>query len=200
VTFKAPYLPYDSLRRVADEFFTMHHPSRALPIPIESIVEIKFGIDIVPVPGIRDLYEIDSAISSDLATIYIDDFVYKCREKRYRFSLAHELSHRLVHSDIFKQFSFNTLDAWKSAITAIPEDQYSWIELQAYDLAGLILVPSEPLARTHSEVCATASSAGISLQDIGQEAMKVVCDFIGAPFGVSADVIRKRLKKDGIVP
>ena len=47
----APYLPYEKLRAVADEFLKQHHPSGELPIPIEKIVEFRLRLDIVPVPG-----------------------------------------------------------------------------------------------------------------------------------------------------
>jgi hypothetical protein len=37
--FKVPYLRYDQIRAVADRLLAKHHPSHAIPVPIEQIVE-----------------------------------------------------------------------------------------------------------------------------------------------------------------
>ena len=110
MTIKAPYLPYEKLREIADGFLTQHHPSGRIPVPIAEIVEFQFGMDIVPVPGLNEFLEMDSSISNDLATIYINASVFARQPSRYRFSLAHELSHRLIHGDLFReQLSFGNL-------------------------------------------------------------------------------------------
>jgi len=199
VAIRAPYLPYDKLREEAEAFFVQHHPSRTIPIPIAAIVEFGFEMDVVPVPGLHDAFDIDSSISNDLTTIYIDEYVFKKRPARYNFSLAHELSHRLIHSDLFReQLSFASLAEWKSAMMSIPPDEYGWIEWQAYSLAGLILVPSRHLAAVYSRAELSAAKAGISLRDIDAQAAKAVCANIAKEFQVSGDVIRKRLKFDDI--
>jgi hypothetical protein len=58
------------------------------PPPIEEIAEIKCGLDIIPLPGLRDLLEVDGFISSDLSCITVDQFVLERRLNRYRFTLA----------------------------------------------------------------------------------------------------------------
>jgi hypothetical protein len=139
----APFLPYDALRKIANRFLMEHHPSGEIPIPIEEIVEFELELDIVPVPGLQDEFDIEAFITSDLTEIRVDQFIQSKRPARYRFSLAHEVAHFLVHQDIFKELrKFSTIAEWKDVITTIPEEPYSWIEWQAYALAGLILVPS----------------------------------------------------------
>lgn len=120
---KAPRLPYDRLREIAESFLAEYHARRSLPVPIEEIIEFQFKMDIVPVPGIRGVLEIDAWVSNDLTTIHVDEFVYYKRPNRYRFSLAHELSHRLIHADVFKQLRFKTIAEWRAAIDSIPTDQ-----------------------------------------------------------------------------
>src|SRR5579871_4472789 len=141
----APFLPYEKLRSVADAFLKQHHPSGDLPIPIERIVEFKLGLDIVPVPGLQDGFDIDAFITNDLTEIRVDDFIQQKRPARYRFSLAHEVGHLLIHKDVLSELKFSTIKEWKEAFLAIPEEEYGWIEWQAYCLAGLILVPGPPL-------------------------------------------------------
>jgi hypothetical protein len=51
--FAAPYLSYEDLRQKADEFLAAHHPKGAIPVPIEEIIEMQLGIDIVPMPLAR---------------------------------------------------------------------------------------------------------------------------------------------------
>ena len=96
MAFKAPYLPYDTLRPRADAFLRQYHPDRTLPVPIELIVERDFGIEIVPMPGLQYGFDTVAFISRDLTEIRVDEDVFKSRPNRYRFSLAHELAHRLL--------------------------------------------------------------------------------------------------------
>ncbi len=198
MTVKAPYLPYDKLRTCAAEFLAQHHPSGTVPTPIAAIVEFQFGMDIVPIPGLRDLFEVDSSISNDLTTIYVDEFVFNKRSARYHFSLAHELSHRLIHGEVFRQLVFRNLAEWKRAITSIPPDQYNWIEWQAYSLAGLILVPSGPLRAAYDRTSTRAALAGVVVEDADVQARRIVAASLAKEFCVSADVIQKRLKYDRI--
>jgi hypothetical protein len=113
MTIKAPFLPVEKLREVADTFLGKYNSSGTIPVPIEQIVEFDFQIDIVPTPGLHDYFDIDSYPSSDLTEFHVDESIYKHQPKRYRFSLAHELSHLLVHGDIFAQLSFSNIGEWK---------------------------------------------------------------------------------------
>lgn len=84
----APFLPYESLRGIADRFLKEHHPSGEIPIPVEEVVEFKLELDIVPVPGLQDEFDIEAFITSDLKEIRVDQFIQRERPARYRFSLA----------------------------------------------------------------------------------------------------------------
>jgi Zn-dependent peptidase ImmA (M78 family) len=196
VTIKAPYLPYDLLRIKAQDFLIEHHPSGTIPIPIAAIVEFQFNMDIVTIPGLLESLDVDSSISSDLTTIYIDERVFKKYPTRYHFSVAHELSHLLIHEDVFRQLHFGNLNEWKAAMASIPQSQYTWIEQQAYNLAGLILVPPEHLSNAYARCKKDAEAVGISLAELDSQAIKIICANIGREFEVSAAVICKRLKFD----
>jgi hypothetical protein len=143
---QAPYFSYEDLRRQANEFLARHHPDGTIPIPIEEIVEFQLGMDIVPTPGLHQLLEVDGFISSDLREIRVDQSVYQSRPGRYRFTLAHEIGHSILHADIIRSRSFRTIAEWKTFVNSIPDKEHGWIEYQAYAFAGLLLVPSEPLA------------------------------------------------------
>jgi hypothetical protein len=194
----APYLPYDRLRAAADDFLREHHPSGELPVPIEKIVEFRFGLDIVPVPGLQDGFDVDAYITSDLSEIRVDRFIQQKRPTRYRFSLAHELAHLIIHQEVFAQLKFSTIEEWKAVISSIPEQQYGFIEWQAYCLGGLILVPPKPLKEIFEVKVKEASAAGLDLYEVDEDYRKIVHNHIGGYFDVSGDVIKRRMKYDGL--
>ncbi|MCH8042101.1 MAG: ImmA/IrrE family metallo-endopeptidase [Planctomycetes bacterium] len=196
---KAPFLPYDKLREVADTFLAEHHPEGTLPVPIERIAEYEFDLDIVAIPGLQNNLEMESAPSKDLKTVYIDEFVYKNRPNRYRFSLAHELAHIVLHKDIIAELDFSSVFEWKAVVAGIPHDQLRWIEFQAYSLGGLILVQEKPLHDHFSTAVDAARSVGaISSAVPSEEVRKMVESYIASPFEVSAGVISRRVKADNL--
>jgi len=147
-------LSYDILRQEANRFLQQYHPSGETPVPIEQIVEFQFEIDIVPEPGLHQHFDIDSYITADLQEIRTDEFVYQSRPGRYRFSLAHELGHRVLHQYVFSALTFNRIADWKQVIAnAFTEKEYGYLEWQASSFAGLILVPVAALATRYDEVC-----------------------------------------------
>lgn len=194
---KAPYLPYDVLRQRAEQFLSQHHSSREIPIPIEEIIEFQFEIDIVPEPGLHEHFDVDSYITRDLTEIRVDEFVYQSRPGRYRFSLAHELGHRVLHQDVFSCLTFSTINEWRQAISnVIPEKQYGYLEFQASSFAGLILVPSTELELEYDKVCKVLEAHGLSMDEDSEVARDLVSQHIAESFGVSSAVVKRRLQYD----
>jgi Zn-dependent peptidase ImmA (M78 family) len=191
-----PYLPYDRLRPIADDFLGKHNASNGFPIPIEAIVDNDFKIDIVPTPGLHRHFDIDSYITSDFSAIHIDDYVYESRPNRYRFSLAHELSHFLIHQDVFAQLSFSTIGQWKESVTSIPEKEYGLLEFQANSLAGLILVPPNELANRFGIVASTLKVNDLDIND--PAVLDRVESHLADQFKVSKTVILRRLEFDNL--
>lgn len=66
-----PHLSYDQLRRYAEAFLARYHASKRIPIPIERIVEFELELDIIPVPGLEEAFEIVGFTSSDLSEITV---------------------------------------------------------------------------------------------------------------------------------
>ena len=61
------------------------------------------------------------------------------QERRYRFTLAEELAHIILHSDIYKEVK--TFDDYFKAERSISEDSYHRLDRNAKELAGIILMP-----------------------------------------------------------
>lgn len=195
------YLSYEDLREQADSVLARHASSGQIPIPIEHMVEFGYGITIIPLPGLQVVHEVDAFLSRDRATVYVDNSVIEHRSpNRYRFSLAHELGHFLLHQDVYSMVSFSTAEEWKRIIHEMSEKDREWLEWQAYAFAGLILVPRNPLKDRLFQATKVATKAGFSLKDNDEVAKNYVSTWLGKQFGVSSQVIQKRLDKDGLWP
>lgn len=197
---EVPRHSYEELRKRADNFLRTYNPKGTIPVPIEEIVEFKFGIDIIPIPGLHQGYEIDGFISSDLSAISVDQFVYESRPGRYRFTLAHELGHAVLHRQVYEAAAFSTIKEWKRFIEDIDLQDYEWLEWQAYAFAGLILVPPVPLKKKFAEAVHQANAAGLSIRKVGDVAKLYIASWLAKEFDVSSQVIEKRLEKDKLWP
>ena len=198
--FRVHYIPKDELVRQSEAFLRRHHPSRELPVPIEGIVEFGLGLDIVPVPGLQSSFDVVAYITHDRKEIRVDQYVLESRENRYRFSLAHEVGHLVLHPELFEHLHFDNIAAWKAAITdSIPEKEYRILEWQANCFAGLVLVPQAELANAFGAWREKLANVGLNLDEQGDGVWDALEDHIGREFVVSADVIHKRLEFDGLL-
>ncbi|MFQ5881781.1 MAG: ImmA/IrrE family metallo-endopeptidase [Candidatus Methylomirabilales bacterium] len=195
-----PFLSYDALRRRARDFLQTYHPSGTIPVPIEEIVEFEYEIDIIPVPGLHEAFEIDGFISSNLKAMTVDAFVYNRRPGRYRFTLAHELAHAVLHRRIYLAHRFRTVENWKRFQREMDEEDRRWMEWQAYAFAGLVLVPPDPLRDQYGKAVRAARKVGLSIQKVGEVARPYIADYLARRFVVSAQVIERRIEKDRLWP
>ncbi len=190
--------PYNRLRRFAEDYLSRVHPSGGTPIPIDEFLDHPHGIDIVPVEG---LYEttVLSYTAKDMKTIYIDKRIFVSRNPyRYRFCVAHELAHVLIHRQVYEAADFGDVESWKRFLASIPDDDYAWFENQAYNLAGLLLVPPKPLEVEYLTVVDKLRNIGFDIDDMTPPAMKMLVNSIGKRFSVSRFVINKRARRDGL--
>ena len=127
-SLKPPVLSYADLGRRAGDFLRTHHPAMTLPVPIEEIIEFRFGMDIIPIPGLHAAFEVDGFISSDLKGITVDEFVYQQRPTRYCFTLAHELAHAVLHRRIYTAHKFTRVEEWKRFQREMDEQDRGWLE------------------------------------------------------------------------
>lgn len=174
------------------------HPDGSVPTPIEEIAEIKCGLDIIPLPGLRDLLEIDGFISSDLSCITVDQFILERRLNRYRFTLAHELGHFYLHQDIYSELKFASLDEWKQFQREVDESDYNWLEYQAYAFAGLVLVPTGHLRAQFQSAAEAAERIGFTRQGEAEAFLEYVTEVLREVFQVSDAVIAKRLRYESL--
>ncbi len=196
----------DQIDSDAQSFLDTYHPSRAIPIPIESIIDNNLHIDIIPIEGLKDVFsatelDIDAFISSDFSSITVDKYVYDKCSTRYRFTLAHEIGHYVLHAYLYSLFEFDSIDAWKTLRDALPERLVDIVEWQANEFAGLLLVPRQGLREAFEEaVDETKSILGAKYKNN----VDVVSDLTVIPlakrYAVSEDAMRIRLQRESLIP
>lgn len=167
-----------------------------MPVPIEQIIESDFELSIIPIPNLQRDFQIDGFLAGNMEEISIDEYHYMNVPTRTRFTVAHELSHLLLHRSIL-QGKTRTIDQYREFVNSIEEDTYAWIEWQARCLAGLILVPAKPLGSEFDKAVKLAQKHG--LDPDSEAAPGYICEWIAGTFQVSAQVISYRLNKDGLM-
>lgn len=191
MSLNVQHLTYNQLRAAAEAFLKRYHASKKVPVPIEQIIEFQMGLDIVPLPGLLEAYDVDGFTSSDLLEISVDQFVYEHRPARYRFTLAHEVGHVVLHADLFKAHRFRGIEAWKRFLMDVPELDYSRLEWQAYSFGGLVLVPGDMLQQELKVAAKQVKAQGLLKETDFAKALMV--DIMATRFGVSSEVIERRL-------
>lgn len=193
-----PFLSYDHLRDRAEAFLAEYHPARSIPVPIEMIVERDFNIEIVPLPNLQEAFDVVAFISNDFSEIRIDEYVFRSRYNRYRFSLAHELGHRVLHPEIFTELDFADIAGWKEIVAAISPEQYSFLEFHANAFAGLILMPTAELRPIFFEVINKVKKAipDVDFSDTDTGVREIIEEQVANPFHVSQQVAERRIERD----
>lgn len=137
-----PEVSRDEIINRADGILNMCQLDGGIPVDIEIVCDM-LGINILPVVGLFKSFQIDAYISADFKTVYVDEGEFRKGSPRYRFSVAHELGHFVLHRDYYPS-GISDLNEW----TDISFDLLSvWSENQANCFAGNLLVPEDRLIR-----------------------------------------------------
>lgn len=139
---RTPFVSDEEIKKAADKI-RVGFSGNKIPVDIEKILEKKYKISVIPLPGLHVSSGFDSFITIDWKNIYIDNERYldDSSYKRVRFSLAHELGHFILHKELFESWAINSLEDYYNFYRDVPNDQYSFLETQANKFAGYLLVP-----------------------------------------------------------
>jgi Zn-dependent peptidase ImmA (M78 family) len=198
--FKAPFIKPEEIRKRADDF-RLKYTNNKTPVDIEDIVEFGLKISIMPKNGLCDIAKVDAAISSDCKIIHVDYQRYMNNRflRRVRYSIAHEVGHLELHSDIIPDIRPTTPEEWKNMVLTMPSDEYGWCEYHAYEFAGRLLVPKDDLS---NKVNAKKRDL-LRLYDAGYPSevlFKRFSDSLVGDYEVSTDVISRRLIYEELWP
>lgn len=145
------YLAPQVIEAAAEAFLDKYHPERSLPIPVEEILDLKLGVNIVPIPGLLNLHNVDSFLALNLNELYIDHDQTEYRYNRVRYSLAHETGHLVLHRAYLESLKIDSVEAWKEIILG-RGTAHKYLETQANMFGGFLLMPSQLLEREFEKI------------------------------------------------
>jgi len=188
-----PRLTYQQIGNIADQFLTLNYPRLKLPIPIEQIAESKLNLKIYEEFNLKKDFEVESFLTSDLSTIFIDFDIYNKFENRARCSIAHEIGHLILHGKILSKLKISSTVKLGDFLNNVDEDEYSWLEYQAYSFANQVLVPNKLLLTEIKRL------VGFVPNQAPLESILPLSEDLLEIFQVSGSLMLKRLQKEGIV-
>jgi hypothetical protein len=194
------------IKEIADSVRLAHWANKNLPVNTEHIIEFGIRLDIQPIPNLFSSFGIDAWLKLDCTGIIVDEGEYLNErfENRLRFSFAHELGHFFLHRQVLGKVIINSLEEWQEFILSIPEKEYGSFEFQANEFGGRLIVPLLELKAHVARACDKLKEEKNSLikylvkdPDL---VLSCISPFLCRPFGVSEEVIEKRVKKEGLWP
>ena len=188
-----PRLSYLNIGKRAEIFLTEYHSSLSLPIPVEEIAELKLDLRIIPVKRLRRDFDIDGCLDSTLTRIFIDFDLYTQQENRTRFTIAHEIGHLILHQEIFQKLNIKNENDLYHLIESMDNEEYSWMEYQAYSFAGHLLVPKIKLIEEIKNKVAIGANENLTEEKL----YPLIGDLIKI-FNVSGEVLLRRLQKESL--
>ena len=205
ILLNVEYLSYNEITDVAYNFSASHKIEDKIPVPIEEVIEFDLNIDIVPIPSLQRDFDIEGFSSSDFSCIFVDEYVYKEREYRYRFTLAHELGHFALHKNLFEQYKFESVEDWKAFVSQVDQRDYDKFEFQGYAFAGLFIFPPEHLRRLFWDALneilpdiEQAKSRQIKREKYLNYATESIARTLVPIFKASTGAITRRIARDGL--
>lgn len=195
-----PYLSYLETEELASRFLAQRHPRGTLPVPIEAIVEHRLRIGIVPVPGLVRKIGASGFLSNDGGAIYVDRDEMMLNETAYRFTLAHEVGHLVLHGHFYGRARVASPADFVTFRTSLSPAASDRLEIQASNFAGAVLLPAVPLEDAVGKL-AQAARSGIGLGSADPAALRrSLIGRLSETFAASPGAVRWRLELAGLTP
>ena len=193
-----PYLTYSDIGERAQVFLTEYHPLFEIPIPIEQIVDVKLGLDIVPIPNLYKNFGLSGYLTRDRSAIFVDQFQADNYEEKCRYTLAHELGHYVLHKSFYESLPFETSDEYVRWRVSIPPEEMSWFETHGDWFAGQILVPTNHLEEICLQVVEKYRDLFSKFETIPDDIWSYISNEVASYFEVNSPVVEIRIKKENI--
>lgn len=192
MSHKLPFLKYyPDINNYANKFLATYNKDNIIPLPIEEIVEFKLGINLLLIPGLQSGCGFSGFISSDMKTITVDEELYSHpkNQNRYRFTLAHEVGHSVIHRDILEEANYDNIDGFHAFISSLGKE-HSGYEFHAHSFAGLILAPQNLLL----------NDLKMHLVNLLEEEPSMIPTYLGyslsSKYKISSSAIQTRLRRE----
>lgn len=194
-----PFLTYADIGQKIDVFLNENHPTVEIPIPIEEIIELKIGLNIFPYPRLFKDHGLNGFISHDLTTISVDDYQYEQLNEKYRYTLAHELGHYILHRSFFENLpKFEDPDQYIKWRLSVPHEDMTWFESHGDWFAEQVLVPSYRLESVCRKVVNKHKKTFSKLRSIPDDIWSYISNEVATYFEVNPPVVEIRIKRERI--
>lgn len=156
------------------------------PINIEGICDY-LGIVLLPVKDLAKDFQVEAFLAADFKTILVDEYGYRRESYRYRFSVAHELGHCVLHRDYYS----SRVESYEEWLGLSQSANNGYAEFQANYFAGSLLVPEEELAGMLN--MKFDGSMARHYWWVGREELERIMREVREFFKVSEQVVKRRM-------
>ncbi len=181
-----------TLEEIAKAFLDKYDNSDSLEVDIEYIIENKLEWKIIGVSFLREKYCIEAYFNKN-KELYVDSFLMDSRERRYRFTLAEEVAHHIIHRDIYAQCA--NLEEHLEIYGKITANEYHSMERNAKYLASAIIMPSISFEKQAIKICKKINKKEY---ETNQEVLYKIALTLSNDFNVSDEAARIRFIKLGL--
>lgn len=197
-------IPFDAIRSKADEARTRLKEQK-IPVDIEKLIEVGYGMAIIPLDFLKSESDIEGFLSNDMTAIYVDAQTYNDERfaSRLRFTLAHELGHKLLHADFYRKVEFKNIKDWFTLIDDLHPEDLDWYERHANEFAGRLLVPIDGLVQDLKDLqnqinslCERAKEAGFKQDEIKERLLGFISARLAPKYKVAPKTIELRIRKE----
>lgn len=195
---EVPYYSYADIGKQAQAFLSEYHPSLKLPIPIEDMVDVKMGINIFPFPRLYKDHNLNGFLSRDRRTIYVDELQYDQFNEKFRYTLAHELGHYILHKPCYDDLPFQSPDEYAAWRMSVPSEDIDWFEKHGDWFAEQVLVPTIQLEEICLSVVEKHRGTFSKLKTIPDDIWSLISNEVARHFEVNPPVVEIRIRREGI--
>ena len=189
--------------RFRQERFTGQRAS--LPVDVFTVAELDLRLNIIPFDDLSAKYRMDAMLLQDFTGIYVDAEAYQYlengpvwKQKRLRFTFAHELGHFVLHREETTGRKFPDFVAFFRWLHDDSPARFR-LEQEANEFAGRLLVPLDSIQDDFDRFTDRAAELSAQWQNL-PDLRHALAEKLSDKYGVNAQVIETRLDRENIWP
>lgn len=204
INFTPEKLSKQHIWDIVEDFRSQHPFAQNFPVKIEELIEFNLGIEIVVLKNLKLLVDVEAFLSKDLRKIFIDSRGYDNNSyiPRHRFTLAEEVGHFVLHKKIYQQgVTYTSEEEFINDILNMDQDDLDWVEYQARQFAGRLLVPLnelEDLIKKNKRLIDEFYQRYYGTDDVKEFVIEGMSKKICNVFEVSFSVIKYRIYHENL--
>ncbi len=193
-----PVLSWKKIAEIAREFSREHSlADRDYPLDVEEIAECDLGIEIRLASGVLEEFGSPAQIApgNEHPIITVDADQYRQGTSFYRYSVAHEIGHYVLHRDWLARVwqMVTSVESWKQVVLSRSEEDHKWLEAQAEEFASYLLAPEDVFEPFFAEQLEKLSGQAAQLDP--EDVLPYLANPVGEHFGLSNSAAQARIRK-----